>query len=118
MGPEEKEQKALIHWARLHRTITPELSLLFAIPNGAHVSDSHRSRLVAQGLKPGVSDLFLPVARGTFHGLWIEMKSQKGYLSEAQKQWLEQMENQSYAVSVCRTWIEAKEKIEKYLTLK
>jgi len=33
-------------------------------------------RFKREGVLAGVSDIFVPVARGEFHGLYIEMKSQ------------------------------------------
>ena len=40
------------------------------------------------GVKAGVSDLFLAYPNPNFHGLWIELKSEKGKKSPEQKHWL------------------------------
>ena len=54
----------------------------------------------AEGLTPGVSDLFLCVPKNGFHGLWLEMKdkgkSEKS-LSSEQATWLDEMRKQGYA---------------------
>ncbi|EGW36483.1 VRR-NUC domain protein [Desulfosporosinus sp. OT] len=68
-----------------------------------------------EGALAGVSDIFLPVARGGYHGLYIELKVKGGKLSTAQEWWLWETECQGYCSKVCFGWIEAKEVIEKYL---
>ena len=60
----------------------------------------------------------LPVARGGFHGLYIEMKAAKGRLSDEQKQWLLALKAQGYCTEIAHGWIEAKGFIEAYLLAK
>jgi hypothetical protein len=70
------------------------------------------------GVKAGVSDLFLPVPRGGFHGLWIEMKRVSGgRASKEQREWLGDMIRQGYAAQICYGWKEASEALKKYLEL-
>ena len=73
-GTEESHQTALFAWAALHANECPQLRLLLAIPNGGLRNKVTAGKLKAQGVKAGVPDIFLPVARGRYHGLWIEMK--------------------------------------------
>lgn len=40
----------------------------------------------SMGLRPGASDLFLMIAKHDKHGLWMEIKSKNGRMSEAQKE--------------------------------
>jgi hypothetical protein len=100
----------------------PELGLLFAIPNGARLRPAVAKTMKEEGLRRGVLDLCLPVPRGVFHGLWIEMKApaepgfKKGYPSPAQKWWIEQLRRQGYAVYVCYTFEEARDVLIDYLT--
>ena len=94
---EEQEQMAVIEWRDLMVNQFPELRLLIHIGNGGWRSKPEAVRFKKMGVHPGVSDLFLPVARGGFHGLWVEMKRQKGgKLSPDQKQWIEDMTDQHY----------------------
>lgn len=63
-------------------------------------------------------DLCLPVARGKYHGLYIEMKYGKNKTSENQNIWLKALAAQGYAAAVCYGWQEAQELITKYLELR
>lgn len=112
---EHMEQVALFEWAEKDRK-WPELSLMYAIPNGGQRSPRTAGMLKAEGVKAGVPDVCLPVARGGYHGLYIELKRRQGSrVMLGQKQWLDALERQGYRCRVCYGWDEAREEIEKYL---
>ena len=68
------------------------------------------------GVKKGVPDLFLPVARGGAHGLWVEMKRRKGgKVSPKQRSWIEALEGQGYVCVVAHGSDEACDAIWQYL---
>ena len=112
---ESDEQQALFQWAKLAQAKHPELSLLHSIPNGGKRNAREASRLKREGALAGVSDIFLPVSRKGFHGLYIELKVKGGKLSDNQKWWTEETSKQGYYSTVCFGWVEAKEIIERYL---
>lgn len=112
---ESEEQTAIIEWANIMQHRVPELALLYHVPNGGSRNVVEAKRLKAQGVKPGVPDLVLPVARGKYHGLYIELKTLRGRVSDTQKQWLDALRNQGYAAIVCRGADEAIAMIAKYL---
>lgn len=113
---EEQEQAAVMEWAMLMEKQAPELALLYHCPNGADRHPAVAAKLKKQGVKPGVPDLFLPVARGTAHGLYIEMKRQKGgRVSEDQKAWMEALTQQGYVCVVAHGAEEACDVIWHYL---
>lgn len=116
-GPSEaQEQMALMHWAEWQRTAHPELRLLYHIPNGGSRGKAEAGRFRAMGVKAGVPDLFLPVARGGCHGLYIELKREKaGRTSAVQEGWIEALREQGYRVRVCHGWVAASEAILEYL---
>jgi hypothetical protein len=96
------------------RTFFPEV-LILSVPNGAGTSAKNRLALYAEGLLPGVPDLFIPEARKGFHGLWIEMKTQEGVESVAQKRIRNHLEDNNYLCYVARSEITAINIIEAYL---
>ena len=112
---EHQEQVALFRWARFAMAARPELRLLHAIPNGGHRHKAVAARMKAEGVRAGVPDVFLPVPRGGFAGLYVEMKTRRGRVSEEQRQWIEGLRAQGYRVEVCRGWNAAREAIEEYV---
>jgi len=99
---EHELQKACITWATLNQGQRPALKWLHAIPNGGARHFKVAAKLKAEGVKPGVPDLFLPVARGGFHGLYIELKIGKNNPSLHQLDWLDHLAVEGYSVHVVR----------------
>ena len=115
---EDAHQIALIEWAEwTGKQIYPELKWLYHIPNGGKRGKAEAARLKRMGVKAGVSDLFLPVPRGGYHGLYIEMKAKGGRLSKEQKEFIPFAKSQGYCVEVKWTYDGARELIEWYLAL-
>ena len=113
---ESVEQKTLMQWARFNSAAHPELRLLYHVPNEGLRSYRTGSELKAQGMKAGVPDICLPVARGGYHSLYIELKRRKGgKVSEQQQEWLEMLNKAGNKAIVCKGWEEAAEAIVKYL---
>lgn len=108
-------QRALIQWANIEARQRPELALLFAIPNGGKRDARTAAFMKAEGVKAGVPDLFLPVARNGFHGLFIEMKAPNGRPSLSQKQWGDSLTFQGYLAAICIGWEEARLLLLSYL---
>ena len=116
---EHVEQIGIVKWVQLRRYTLPELDMLYAIPNGGRRDAITGAQLKAEGVKRGVPDLCLPVARGGFHGLYIELKRRTGgVVSEHQQQWIEQLRSQGYKAEVAHGASEAIQIIEQYLNLK
>ena len=115
MTSESQEQINLFTWANLQSCKIPELKLLFHIPNGGKRNIVTARRLKAEGVKAGVPDLFLPVSRGGFHGLFIEMKAGKNKPTEKQDVWITDLRQQGYKVVVCYGCEEAIGEIKRYL---
>jgi hypothetical protein len=114
---ESQEQAALFEWAdEWAAKRFPELKLLHHIPNGGNRPGVTGAILKREGVKPGVPDISLPVARGPYHGLYIELKrTVSGKISKAQQRWLDALTKEGYRAVVCLGFGEAKAAIERYL---
>lgn len=107
-------QKQCVLWFRLQY---PK-KLLFSIPNGAYLGGQNRFAMYAMlkntGLTKGIPDLFL--AEGNFYnGLFIEMKTPKGVLSDDQKEIKTKLMDADYKVVVCRSLEDFKKEIKNYV---
>lgn len=114
---EHQEQVDLFYWVALYESHYPELGLMFAIPNGGQRNVLVAMKMKAEGVKAGIPDIFLPVAKQGFHGLFIEMKYGKNKTSENQKLWIENLKEQHYRVEVCYGSREAQNVLIDYLDL-
>ena len=123
---EHDEQAMVIEWADSMAAWKkyPELSLLYAIPNGGYVlaGDAARrsaaaAKLRAEGLRAGFPDLALAVARRGFWALFIEMKStRKGAApSDDQIRWRDALVDAGNRAVICYGHKEAIKEIEWYL---
>lgn len=116
---EAQEQACVIKWSQQPhiRAQWPELAMLFHIPNGGSRDAVEGRHLKAQGVKRGVPDLCLPVPSGRYHGLYIELKAERGKASAEQKWWVERLNAAGYFAQVCHGWEAAVEALEWYLSL-
>ena len=120
---EHLEQVALFDWAKLQAPAHPELRLLFAIPNGGERPKSAATALKREGVRPGVPDVCLPVPKGPFSSLYIELKAPKepgstkraGRLSPEQTEWGRLLLEAGCAWEVCFGWDEARGVLARYL---
>lgn len=114
--PEEsQEQKALFKWWRVYSRHAPHL-VMYHIPNGGRRDAITGARLKAEGVvarRPRRVPCLTPAG---IHGLYIEMKRQKGgRLESSQKDIIARLRQAGYRVEVCKGWWEAREAIENYL---
>jgi len=114
---EHEEQVFLFQWAEKATGRYPELKLLHAIPNFARVSPRWGAWMKAEGKRAGVPDVHLPVPRGGYASLYIELKVGKNQLSPSQEMWAESLRAAKNYVVACWGWEVAREAIESYLAL-
>jgi len=112
---EHRIQCACVAWFRLQ--YPNHATALFAVPNGGRRDRVSGAKLKAEGVLPGVSDLILLLPRGRHHGLLIEMKTERGKQSPAQKEWQRDMAARGYLYVVCHSFDEFREQIDDYLLL-
>lgn len=90
---EQKEFFKMVRWSGI--------TGIFAIPNGGMRNKIVAVKLKAEGVEPGIPDIFCAKARKGYHGLFIEMKRTDGGkgLSDNQKQWFRTLTAEGY---LCR----------------
>lgn len=113
---EAEETELLFQWAALSRGKYPELAMMYHIPNEGKRSPATAAKLKAQGMQPGVPDICLPVSRGGFHALYIEMKRKKGgRASKEQYEWIGKLNDAGNLAVICEGFEQAKAWIVLYL---
>ena len=110
---EAQEQEVVFQYADLQKN--PAWQLLFAIPNGGYRAKKTGAALKKQGVKPGIPDMFLPISRNGFHGLWIEMKSHKGKTTDTQEVWHDNLRKEGYKIEVCHSADSAIDTLKNYI---
>ena len=109
------EQAALMSEIELRY---PEVfDLIYHVPNGGHRHKLVAIKLKQQGLKAGVPDLVLPMARGGYFGLYIELKAtiDPAAVSASQQAYIKRLSEQGYLAIVCRGHFDAMEQLRAYL---
>lgn len=114
---EDTEQISVMQWAELHIGKYPELKWLHHCPNGGSRDKKEAVKLKQMGVRAGVSDLCLPYPRGTYCGLYIEMKYGKNRQQVSQKEFLADMAAAGHFVATCYSAEDAVAIIEEYLHL-
>ena len=116
---EQQEQTALFQWARNKAVLRkyPELALLSASLNGVRLHPVTARKARAAGMLAGEHDVRLPVARGRYTSLSIEMKVGDNRPTDKQLEYGERLEKEGGCVRYCWSWQEAREVIEEYLSL-
>ena len=114
---EGQQQIALIKWFKYQY----QGKIIFAIPNGAMLGGNKYAlmrKMKQEGLLPGASDLFIPIPKGNYCGLFIEMKNLGATVckvSEDQKWFLDEMRIAGYAAEWAAGFDKAKDIIENYM---
>ena len=112
---EHQIQSSLFKWFDAAAFKWRELQLAFAVPNGGARSAITGAMMKAEGVKKGVPDIMLPVARGVYHGLFVEMKRPGGQVSDEQRVWIGNLKEQGYRVEVCFNKEDAIKVFEDYM---
>jgi hypothetical protein len=112
------EQAALIK--ELELRLPAVAALIYHVPNGGHRHKLVAIKLKGQGVRAGVPDLVLPMARGGYFGLYLEFKAtapNDAAVSASQHAWIRRLNDQGYLAIVCRGHFDAMEQIRAYLRL-
>ncbi len=105
---EHKIQTGCVNWFRY----IYDDAIIYAVPNGGRRNRETGSRLKAEGVLAGVADLTILSTAGT---IFIEMKTENGHQSAAQKEFQTKVEAMGYHYHVCKSFDEFREAVEKEL---
>ena len=112
------EQAALIREIALRYPAASRM--LFHVPNGGHRHKLVAIKLKEQGVRAGVPDLVLPMARGGHFGLYIEFKAappNDAAVSASQHGYIQALNAQGYLAVVCCGQFDAMEVLRAYMLL-
>lgn len=117
--PEAAEHAALFEWIYAHEGRYPALGLAFHAANEGKRAPWRAAR---EGIRAGVPDVLLPVPRGDWTGLAVELKAGRGRLTPAQSDWLDRLAAEGWRTHVHRSeqpgdWTGAAVVIADYLGL-
>lgn len=90
---EDSVHEAVMDWVWLHPDIR---AFVIHIPNEGQRPSKYGAKLKKMGMRRGVSDLLVTMARHGYHGAWIEIKSEKGIVSLDQKRFHVEQSSQGY----------------------
>jgi len=113
------EQANIFGRAQIYCAKYPELKFLNGSLNGVRLPIGLAVKCKKIGMRRGYPDIFLPVKRGPYSGLFIELKRVRGgQISKEQRDWREFLISQGYQHRFCRGADEAWAVILEYLCLR
>ena len=113
--PTQGEHRLQVECLRWLRLAYPSV-LCYAIPNGGQRNAIVAAKLKEEGATAGIPDMHIPIPKGGYASLYIEMKNGKaGRLSEHQKEIIQRLQDYGNKVVVCRTFDEFRKEIDEYL---
>tara|TARA_R110002020_G_scaffold346394_2_gene560279 strand:+ start:1947 stop:2327 length:381 start_codon:yes stop_codon:yes gene_type:complete len=74
-------------------------------------------RMKDAGYVKGFPDLQITEARGSFFGLFIELKTEKGRPTKEQKEWIKDLQDRGYKAIICKGIDETLKTIDDYLKM-
>jgi len=90
--------------------------LFYHIPNGGKRSLTEAIKFKRMGVKSGIPDICIPLARKGHHGLYIELKRVSGgTVSESQRFWMARLSEQGYDVFIAHGAQELINYVKNYL---
>lgn len=116
---EFNHQAALFAWARNPAVLKqyPSLDLLEGSMNGVKLTIGQAGKAKAAGMLKGAHDIRLPVARGGYLGLSIEMKHGRNKLTDEQIWYANRLREEGWSVHAAWEWTTARDTIIWYLGL-
>ena len=110
--PEYKIQAALIVYLDLRY---PRMLRIVAPGAGMAMNRGNAMKMKRMGYQKGTPDIVILEPSNGYHGLLIELKSEKGRLSKEQAEYLAKAKAKGYRCAVCFSYKEAVKIIDSYL---
>ena len=82
---------------------------------GIRTSISQAIKAKKTGYWAGFPDLQICEPNQLYHGLFIELKTEKGRATASQKQWIKALNERGYKSVICKGFMECKEQLDNYL---
>lgn len=93
--------------------------LFYHIPNGGKRGKREAKKFKRMGVKKGIPDYFLSIARGIYHGCYIEMKRKEDWkISKEQIEKIARLRAEGYYVDVAEGMEEGLSILRNYMILK
>lgn len=108
---EADEQAAVVEYCRVRHIP------IYHIPNEGKRSYQAGRYMKRQGLSAGVPDLCIPVPKGRYHSLYIEMKYGRNKVTQKQSEWINLLRSHGMCAAVCYGSKSAMDLITKYFSL-
>jgi hypothetical protein len=87
---ESSEQIKIFEWIKQNEEAYPVLKTIFHTPNSFFGTNFGIVMWLKKlGMRKGVYDIIVPIAKNGYSSLWIEMKKEKGKLTSEQKMFSE-----------------------------
>jgi len=93
----------------------PDAYWVYHTPLGGFRAKRTAVHMKRMGTKPGIPDILLPLIRGQYNGLAIEMKYGKNKPTVQQHRWLTHLATQRWLVYVENDWMVCASRIVGYL---
>jgi hypothetical protein len=98
---EHWEQCFVLHFFKINY---PDIyDMMFAVPNAGKRGRTEGPKMISQGLRSGIPDIFVDIATDPYHGLRIELKKTLGSTSDVSDNqwiWIEKYEKRGYMAGV------------------
>lgn len=112
---EDAELIAFFDWVTWQSKKNPILQVIHHVENERRCTPQQGSRRKRKGVRAGIPDIVAPIPSGDFHGLYIEMKTEKGKLSVEQERMIRLLHGLGYCVRVAYSAKQAIDILEAYL---
>lgn len=114
-GSEREHASAFQDWLAVAWPTLGDPFICFHIPNGGDRPLRAGAQLKREGTLSGVPDYLVPIPRGAFASLYIELKAPDGRLNPNQKRVIDQLRRCGNRVVVAYGWEQARDAVMEYM---